>query len=136
MAKAELAFLVGVPNPFVFSLFAFCIVRQMNSDSNYHVRDRRLTRSSSMVSGSGASLLGTGVNARLTEVEKFGRAEFAFLGLERSGRLTGLVPVGVFEKKDAMDFWFELELDFLRVAGVGADGVADFFAIFVQSAGN
>lgn len=89
-----------------------------------------------MVSGSGASLLGTGVNARLTEVEKFGRAEFAFLGLERSGRLTGLVPVGVFEKKDAMDFWFELELDFLRVAGVGADGVADFFAIFVQSAGN
>lgn len=29
-----------------------------------------------------------------------------------------------------MDFWFELELDFLRVAGVEAEGVEDFFAIF------
>lgn len=40
----------------------------------------------------------------LTEAEKFGRAEFVFLGLERSGRLTGFALVGVFEKKDAIDF--------------------------------
>lgn len=69
----------------------------------------------------------------MTDAEKFGLAELDFLGLERSGRLTGLVLVGVFEKNDAIDFCAELELDFFRVAGVEAAGVEDFFAIVIQS---
>lgn len=37
--------------------------------------------------------------------------------------------VGVLEKKEAIDFWFELEVDFFKVAGVTAVGVEDFFAM-------
>lgn len=85
---------------------------------------------SSSSSGTGASLLGTGVRDNLEGVAlKFGLPEEGFLGLVRSGSFTELVALGVLLKNDWMLFWPDAEPAFFNVVGVEADGVEDFFAM-------
>lgn len=96
------------------------------------IRGLAFTSSSSWISGSRASLLGTGVKSlgNVTRL-KFGLLPRALRGLERSGRFTTCVALGVLEKKECIDFWPAEELAFLRVAGVDAFGVDEFFAMTI-----
>jgi len=85
---------------------------------------------SSKSSGTGASLLGTGVRDKFeVVVEKFGLLVRGFLGLVRSGSFTVLAVLGVLLKNDWMLFCPDAEPAFFKVAGVEADGVDDFLAI-------
>ena len=85
---------------------------------------------SSRSSGTGASLLGTGVKDIVEVVaEKFGLLAKGFLGLVRSGSFTVLAVLGVLLKNDWMFFCPDAELAFFSVVGVEAAGVDDFLAI-------
>jgi len=86
---------------------------------------------SSRSSGTGASLLGTGVRDVVEVVdEKFGLLARGLLGLVRSESFTVLAVLGVLLKNDWMLFCPDAELPaFFSVAGVEAAGVDDFLAI-------
>jgi len=95
------------------------------------MRGLAFTSSTSRTSGSGASLLGTGVRSLVDVTRlKLGLLPRGFRGLERSGRFTTPAVFGVLEKNECIDFWLtEEELDFFKVAGVGALGVDGFLAM-------
>lgn len=126
---AQHTLLDGVRAPLMSSMAGACLLSAETREGNPLPKCGLALRSSS--SGTGASLLGTGVRlVRDAVALKFGLLDRAFRGLVRSGSLTVFTVAGPFEKNDWILFWPADDPDFFNVAGVGAVGVEDFFAIF------
>lgn len=126
--QTVLTLLEGVPAAFGVASSSICLWLAANSSKTSS--GPRLAFPFSSSSGTGASLLGTGVSANLEVLPlKLGLAAGVFLGLDLSGNLTVVAEVGVLEKNDWIFFWPDEDPAFLRVAGVDDAGVADLRAI-------
>jgi len=102
--KLNITLLDGVPGPLVSSTSWACFLSAKTGDGRLWLTCE-LAFLSSRSSGTGASLLGTGVNDNLEVLaEKFGLLVRGFLGLLRSGSLRVLVALGVLLKNDWMLF--------------------------------